>query len=281
MDWFETLPAVVKVALSQTIWLFLLAALFIPLERIFALHRQPTRRPQLLVDIGYYYMTTLIPTFLLAFPLSVVASTARHFVPDGYYLWVLGLPIWLQVIFAFMVGDFGSYWAHRAMHEVPWLWRFHATHHDPVRMDWLINSRAHPIDIIFTRMAGLTLMVIVGLGSLGGSGSQVPLFALFAGSIWSFFIHANVRWRLGWFEHVVSSPHFHHWHHSRDDHPNHNYAAILPFYDRIFGTFHAPRREWPPSYGIAPENEPDVLIAAQYDPPPGEDIPAEAKDAAR
>ncbi|KKC23896.1 sterol desaturase [Sphingomonas sp. SRS2] len=275
---FEGLPNIVKMALSQTIWLFLLAALFIPLERIFPLHRQPTRRPQLLIDLVYYYTTTLIPTVVLAFPLAVAASTARYFVPDGYYIWIMGLPIWLQIIFAFVVGDFGSYWAHRAMHEVPWLWRFHATHHDPVRMDWLINSRANPIDIIFTRMAGLTLMVVLGFGSVGsGSGSAIPLYALFAGAVWAFFIHSNIRWNLGWLGHVVSTPHFHHWHHSRDDHVNHNYAAILPVYDRLFGTFHAPKGVWPPSYGIAPENQPEVLIAARY-----EDAPADkpAKDQA-
>jgi sterol desaturase/sphingolipid hydroxylase (fatty acid hydroxylase superfamily) len=40
---------------------------------------------------------------------------------------------------------------------------------------------------------------------------------------------------------------------------------MLPFYDRLFGTYHLPTGAWPPSYGIAPENDPDVLIAAQWD----------------
>jgi sterol desaturase/sphingolipid hydroxylase (fatty acid hydroxylase superfamily) len=87
----------------------------------------------------------------------------------------------------------------------------------------------------------------------------------FISVFWAFLIHANVKWRFGPLEHILSSPRFHHWHHSRDDHPNHNFASMLPFYDRLFGTHHLPSGAWPPSYGIAPENDPDVLIAAQQD----------------
>ncbi len=259
------------------IWLFLLTAVFVPLERLFAVNRQPTLRPQLLTDLGYYFLTGLIPTLILAFPLALIGGAARQIIPDGYYMWVAGLPIILQIILAFVVGELGFYWGHRAMHQVPWLWRFHATHHEPGRMDWLINSRAHPIDIIFTRMCGLTLVVIAGFGSPGsGSGSLIPVLVLIVGTFWSFFIHANIGWRTGWIEQVVSTPHFHHWHHSRDDHVNHNYASILPVYDRIFGTYHCPKGQWPPTYGIAPENRPEVLIAARRG-EASEETPPEAK----
>ena len=67
--------------------------------------------------------------------------------------------------------------------------------------------------------------------------------------MWSYFIHANLRWRLGPFEELITSPAFHHWHHTRDDHKDHNYAAMLPFMDRVFGTFHLPRQAWPTEYG--------------------------------
>ena len=249
---------------SLIVWLFLLIAVFVPLEWLFAVNRQPLMRPHLLADVGYYFLTGLIPSLILAVPLGMIAGIARQVIPEGWYMWIDAQPIGLQIVAAFIVGEFGFYWAHRTMHQVPWLWRFHATHHEPVRMDWLINSRAHPVDIIFTRMFGLTLVAIAGFGSPGsGSGSLVPVLVLIGGTFWSFFIHANIGWRIGWLEYLVSTPHFHHWHHSRDDHVNHNYASILPFYDRIFGTYYSPRGQWPPSYGIAAENSPDVLIAAQ------------------
>ena len=254
---------------SLMVWLFLLTAIFVPLERLIAVKRQATLRPQLFADLGYFFMTGLIPSLVLAVPLGAVAGLARQLLPDAYEMWVIMLPIWLQILMAFILGEFGFYWAHRAMHQVPGLWRFHATHHAPERMDWLINSRAHPFDIIFTRMFGLALVYGAGFGTPGaGSGSIVPVVVLIVGTTWGFFIHSNLNIRLGWLEHILSSPRFHHWHHSRDDHPNHNYASTLPFYDRIFGTHHLPATTWPPSYGIAPENRPEVLIAAHYNDAP-------------
>ncbi|HEX8603848.1 MAG TPA: sterol desaturase family protein, partial [Pseudoduganella sp.] len=72
---------------------------------------------------------------------------------------------------------------------------------------------------------------------------------LVAGTLWGFFIHANVRWRLGPLEWLVTTPAFHHWHHSRDDHINRNYASTLPFLDRLFGSHYLPRH-WPAAVGI-------------------------------
>jgi len=264
--------------ISLTIWLFALTAIFAPLERVLAVHRQTTLRPHLLADLGFFFATGLIPSLVLALPLGTAAALSRQLLPEAYSLWVVGLPIGIQIAAAFLVGELGFYWGHRIMHKVPWLWKFHAIHHQPIRMDWLVNTRAHPIDIIFTRMFGLAMVYMAGFGTPGsGSGSIVPIVVLLIGTFWGFFIHANLKVGLGWFEHLLSSPRFHHWHHSRVDHVNHNYASTLPIYDRIFGTHHLPKH-WPPSYGIAPENQPEVLIAAHYR--SGEETECPAGDAA-
>ena len=42
----------------------------------------------------------------------------------GSDLWPASWPLALQVIFAMLVSQFGEYWIHRGMHEVPFLWRF-------------------------------------------------------------------------------------------------------------------------------------------------------------
>jgi sterol desaturase/sphingolipid hydroxylase (fatty acid hydroxylase superfamily) len=67
--------------------------------------------------------------------------------------------------------------------------------------------------------------------------------------VWSFIVHANVRWRLGWLEQIISTPSFHRWHHTNDAMRNRNYAAILPVFDRIFGTYNLPKSR-PTEYGI-------------------------------
>jgi sterol desaturase/sphingolipid hydroxylase (fatty acid hydroxylase superfamily) len=76
------------------------------------------------------------------------------------------------------------------------------------------------------------------------------LLVLLVGTLWGFFIHANLRWRLGWLGHLISTPAFHHWHHTNDEHINHNYASMLPFMDKLFGTWYMPKNQWPPKYGI-------------------------------
>ena len=48
---------------------------------------------------------------------------------------------------------------------------------------------------------------------------------------------------------MISSPGFHHWHHTNDEHRDHNFASIFPLIDRIFGTAWLPRH-WPQVYGI-------------------------------
>jgi sterol desaturase/sphingolipid hydroxylase (fatty acid hydroxylase superfamily) len=68
-------------------------------------------------------------------------------------------------------------------------------------------------------------------------------------TVWGFFIHANVRWRLGPLEWLISTPAFHHWHHTLAEPRNRNYASMLPCWDWLFGTSYLPR-EWPTAYGI-------------------------------
>ena len=55
----------------------------------------------------------------------------------------------------------------------------------------------------------------------------------------------------------MSTPAFHHWHHTNDENRDHNYAALLPAVDRLFGTHHLPAH-WPPTYGVDEPPPPGV-----------------------
>ena len=179
---------------SLAIWLCLLVAVFVPLERLFALNRQPVLRPQLLVDIGYYFLTGLVPTMILAFPLALLALVSRQVLPPDYTGFIASLPIGIKIVAALIIGEMGFYWAHRTMHQVPALWKYHAPHHEPGRMDWLVNSRAHPIDLIFTRMCGLALVAISGFGSTGAPGPGRWIFEI----VMSWSPAEPVRWEQPW-----------------------------------------------------------------------------------
>ncbi len=83
-------------------------------------------------------------------------------------------------------------------------------------------------------------------------------------TIWTFFIHANIRVRLGPFEWLISSPAFHHWHHTNDEHRDRNFAFVFPLIDRVFGTAWLPKY-WPSVYGIDAK-VPPTLAGQFFDP---------------
>ena len=246
------LPGFALDVLRLSIWLLLLMMVFVPLERLFGVHPQKVFRKSFPVDLGYYFVTNLVPKALLVFPLALIAWGLHYSVPSGLHTWVAAMPLWMRLAAALVVGEAGYYWGHRWTHEVPLLWRFHAIHHSAEQIDWLVNTRAHPLDIVFVRVCSFVPLIALGLAqpTMGKSLDVVPLLLLLIGTLWGFFIHANLRWRFGWLGLVLSTPAFHHWHHTNDEHVNKNYASMLPVMDILFGSWYMPKRQWPTKYGI-------------------------------
>lgn len=250
-------PVLVEV-LRLSVWLALLAAIFVPLERFFALRPRERRRGGLAANLAFYFLNSFATGFLLAVPLAALASAMHRVQPAAWQAFVAGLPLWVRLGAALVIGEIGAYWSHRLAHKIPFLWRFHAVHHAPEHLDWLINTRAHPIDDMFIRVSTLAPIYALGLQGVGSAGpGLVPILVTVIGTVWTFFIHANVRWRLGPLERLVATPFFHHWHHTNDENINRNFAALLPVMDRVFGTLHMPTH-WPPRYGISEELAPGV-----------------------
>ena len=232
-------------------WLVLLAVIFLPLERLFALHPKKFFRKALAQDVGYYFISGLVPGLLLAVPFSVLALGGHALVPHAMQEAISAWPLWQRVFAGLVVGEIGFYWGHRWTHEIPFLWRFHSIHHSAEHIYFLISARAHPIDNVFTRLCGLIPVYVLGIATpLTPAGGTVSAVLVLVMTIWGFFIHANVRWRLGPLEWLIATPGFHHWHHTLGEQRDCNYSPTLPWIDRIFGTYHLPRNQWPAAYGI-------------------------------
>ena len=65
------------------------------------------------------------------------------------------------------------------------------------------------------------------------------------------FLHSNTDFRIGWLEHIIAMPRFHHWHHSSEQEAlDKNFALHFSFLDALFGTKHLPKGRWPTTYGV-------------------------------
>ena len=145
------------------------------------------------------------------------------------------------------------------MHEVPFLWRFHSVHHSPSRLYWLVGTKAHPLDIAFGHLSGLVPLYALGFAQpMATKPDLVAQLFVIIGMAWGFFIHANLSWRLGPAQYLVSTPAFHHWHHTKRDHINRNYAALVPALDMVFGTYYLPK-DLPAEYGIVDPMPADMM----------------------
>ncbi len=130
--------------------------------------------------------------------------------------------------------------------QIAFLWRFHSIHHSARDIDFLSNTRAHLVDRVVARALGFILVIALGLT---GDSTTVPALFLVLGTLWRFFIHANVCWPFGFLEHAIATPFFHRWHHTGDARRDRNYAAVFPFVDHLFGAYQSPDH-WPTEYGI-------------------------------
>jgi sterol desaturase/sphingolipid hydroxylase (fatty acid hydroxylase superfamily) len=228
--------------------LVLLGVIFIPMEKLFALHPQSTFRERWRTDVVHLVVNNVLTTVGLVVAVVAVLVGVHWAVNDSVWSAVRAQPGWLQLVEAVFVADVAGYFGHRATHEVPLLWRFHKVHHSIEQMDWLAAGRLHPIDQVFTRTC-----VVVPLYLLGFSKATFGAYLVFA-TLHAIFLHANVRARLGPLRWVIAGPEFHHWHHANEpDAVNTNFSGALPLLDVLFGTAHQPRGRMPSAYGIDDE----------------------------
>jgi sterol desaturase/sphingolipid hydroxylase (fatty acid hydroxylase superfamily) len=230
--------------------LAILAVIFIPLERLFALHPRRVLRPGWRTDVVHYLVNGAALKVGLVVSVIVVGSVLRALVPAPLRLGIAASPTWVQIVAGFAITTVGGYAGHRAAHEVPLLWRFHRVHHSIRDLDWLAANHLHPLDETFGRSAAVLPLYALGFGRVS-LGAFVILI-----TVQAIFIHANVRMNFGPVRWLIATPQFHHWHHAREPRAyNTNYAGEFPVLDALFGTLYLPADRWPAQYGID-ESEP-------------------------
>lgn len=207
-----------------------------------------------LTDIGHFL--TIVVSFGLYVPFLLAGSIWMS-QTIGSDIWPSSWPLALQVVLALVLGEAVMYWVHRLQHQVPLLWRFHATHHSSQRLYWLNTYRFHVVDIVMNVAPGYGLLIVLGIND--------EAFALFglATVIVGFSQHSNLVFNgrfLNWF---FSSADLHRWHHSDvAEESNHNYGQTVIVWDVLFGTRFLPESDDALRIGMAsPEHFPTNYLA--------------------
>jgi sterol desaturase/sphingolipid hydroxylase (fatty acid hydroxylase superfamily) len=245
--------ALVQLSLTRTLALVLLAAVFVPLERLFPRRELPVFRTRWRGDVVYFFVNNFFASAGTVIVVVAVGFGLRALVPHALHDAIGAQSIEVQFVEAFLLSEIAEYWAHRTMHVVPFMWRFHKVHHGITEMDWLASARLHPVDRAFTRSSAYLPLFVLGFST-----STIGLFAVFA-AVQALAVHANVRFTFGPLSYLLATPQYHHWHHDADAATNKNFAAKLPLVDWMFGSLYLPKRAWPTRYGID-ETSPESYV---------------------
>jgi sterol desaturase/sphingolipid hydroxylase (fatty acid hydroxylase superfamily) len=158
------------------------------------------------------------------------------------------LPLWAQVLIAYLTFDFMFYVTHRMGHEIDFLWRFHSVHHCAHRLSVLNASRAHPVDLIWRRLVPIFVTFQTGVSQ------EAFIMSGVIGSVLATLTHMNVRFSFGPLNYLIGSNEIHRWHHSNKIEEARNFSVFM-LWDHLFGTFVYPKgRARPDHLGLFNEH---------------------------
>ena len=222
-------------------------ALIFSLESFFPLFTERTGRIRHATrNLGLGILNVVVVSLFFSSLLALDAAWTRDRNVGLVYL--TGASSWTATLLAFVLLDLWMYLFHRANHQVPFLWRFHRTHHSDSQVDVTTALRFHTGEIAISSLFKLALIPLLGV-SLG----QLLLYETCLQPV-ILLHHSNVaipeKWDR-WMRLVIVSPNMHRVHHSQlRPETDSNYSSIFSFWDRIARSFR--RRPDPKSleYGL-------------------------------
>jgi sterol desaturase/sphingolipid hydroxylase (fatty acid hydroxylase superfamily) len=177
----------------------------------------------------------------LSFPVLAVTLAASAQAHGWGLLPALELRPWLAFVVSVVALDFVVYVQHVVFHALPVLWRLHRMHHADLEFDVSTGLRFHPVEILLSMVLKLAAVAALGPPALAVLVFEVLLNAT------AMFNHSNVRIAEGldrvlrW---VLVTPDMHRVHHSvlRAE-TNSNFGFMLPWWDRLLGTYRPQPRD--------------------------------------
>lgn len=152
-----------------------------------------------------------------------------------------------------VIYDFLVYWYHRAQHRFDCLWRFHRVHHAMNPMNGLNSYHHIAEELIKVPMVTLPLLFIPQIDM-----PHILILSAYLSAL-SFIVHADTAVDIGPLRYIFTDNLVHRLHHESESVRVSNFASIFPLWDRIFGTYRAPKEgEWP-DVGLSDAAPPTTL----------------------
>ncbi len=197
--------------------------------------RWPARReaaPRAL-NLGLWAVRLVLQfTATAALSLLAAAAAERLGLPS---LQIRSWPLACSAAALVLTMDLAEYLYHRAQHAIPWLWRRHALHHSDPCMTATTTERHWWGDLVLKAVLfGAPLAAV-----LQPSAADYAVYGTLA--LWNYVAHANLKLDFGRWSWALNSPAFHRLHHARAAaHHGANYAALLPIFDVVAGSYRRP-----------------------------------------
>jgi sterol desaturase/sphingolipid hydroxylase (fatty acid hydroxylase superfamily) len=184
-------------------------------------------------NLGLFSLNLLLSP-LLVLPVTAWADGFSLGLRPSFWSGPLGLAADIVLL------DLWIYWWHRANHELPPLWRFHAVHHLDELLDTTSAVRFHFGEVTLSALARAALIVLLDVPL-----ASVVLFEALVLAC-AIFHHSDARLPPGLeraLSRVVVTPSIH-WvhHHARRADTDSNYGTLFSFWDSLFRSRSRTRR---------------------------------------
>jgi sterol desaturase/sphingolipid hydroxylase (fatty acid hydroxylase superfamily) len=187
-----------------------------------------------LAIINTILLRIILPTGLIAIALF---SSSRSL---GMFN-VFQTPLYIEIPISIVLFDCLIYWQHRLMHKSNLLWQLHKVHHSDQFIDFSTGLRFHPLEIIFSFVIKVVIVLLLGLNPL-----SIIIFEIALNSL-AIFNHGNIKLN-SQFEPIlrklIITPEMHRVHHSviRKEQDS-NFGFGLTLWDSLFKSFIKPESD--------------------------------------
>ena len=228
LDYFGTMPTWQKV-----VWVFGMMSFGLILESLKPLVKFDYKRWRHVGTNLVFLSFTFVINFLFGLAtVGIFAWIADH---EFGLLYLVDLPIWVELVIAVMMFDFiAQYVVHYLLHKYKWMWKFHMIHHSDTKVDVTTGTRHHPGDYVMRETFALFTILITG--------APFAYYMVYriCSIVFTYLTHANfelptaVDRAISW---VFISPNMHKFHHHFErPWTDSNFGNMFSFWDRIFGT---------------------------------------------